>query len=135
MTNRREFISQGTTLLAGVLAGPRIGRLEHPAPPLGVALVGLGNLSTYQLAPALRKTSNCRLAAIVTGTPAKAARWKAQYDIPDRSIYDYATMDRMAEQQSGMDLVWNLVGAVGLLGLLGLRKEHPEDSYHPASLE
>lgn len=45
------------------------------------------------------------------------------------------TMDRMAEQQSGMDLVWNLVGAVGLLGLLGLRKEHPEDSYHPASLE
>jgi hypothetical protein len=45
------------------------------------------------------------------------------------------TMDRMADQQSGMDLVWNLIGAVGLLGLLGLRKEHPDDSYHPASIE
>ena len=45
------------------------------------------------------------------------------------------TMDRMADRDAGMDLVWNLVGLVGLLGLLGLRKEHPEDSYHPASLE
>jgi len=45
------------------------------------------------------------------------------------------TMDRMADEDSGMDLVWNLVGAVGLLGLLGLRKEHPDDSYHPSSIE
>ena len=45
------------------------------------------------------------------------------------------TMDRIADQDAGMDLVWNLVGLVGLLGLLGLRTEHPEDSYHPASLE
>ncbi len=64
---------------------------------LGVALVGLGTLSTSQLAPALQRTTRCRLAAIVTGTPAKAAAWKARYGIPDRSIYDYDTMERMAE--------------------------------------
>ncbi len=45
------------------------------------------------------------------------------------------TMDRLADQSSGMNLIWNLIGLVGLLGLLGLRTEHPEDSYHPASLE
>ena len=45
------------------------------------------------------------------------------------------TMDRLTDQQSGVDLVWNLVGLVGLLGLLGFRKDHPEDSYHPTSLE
>ena len=45
------------------------------------------------------------------------------------------TMDRIADRDAGMDLVWNLVGLIGLLGLMGLRKEHPEDSYHPASLE
>jgi hypothetical protein len=45
------------------------------------------------------------------------------------------TMDRLTDQQSGMDLVWNLIGLVGLLGLLGLRKEHPDDSYHPSSIE
>ena len=34
------------------------------------------------------------------------------------------------------DISWfDLLGAVGLLGLLGLKKEHGEDSYHPASVE
>jgi len=34
------------------------------------------------------------------------------------------------------DIPWfDLIGALGLLGLLGLRKEHAEDSYHPAPVE
>lgn len=45
------------------------------------------------------------------------------------------TMERLADQQSGNDLLWNLIGAVGLLGLMGLRQEHPDDSYHPAAME
>lgn len=45
------------------------------------------------------------------------------------------TMERQANENSGMDLVYNLVGLLGLLGLLGLRREHPDDSYHPAALE
>jgi hypothetical protein len=45
------------------------------------------------------------------------------------------TQERLAGQQSGSDLVWNLVGLVGLLGLLGMRKDHSEDSYHPAPIE
>jgi len=45
------------------------------------------------------------------------------------------TMSRMAGDGADRDLVWNLLGLVGLLGLLGLRKEHPDDSYHPAPLE
>ena len=72
---------------------------------LGVALVGLGSLSTHQLAPALRKTTRCHLAGIVTGTPAKAARWKAEHGLPDRGIYDYATMERMADDPS-IDIVY-----------------------------
>jgi hypothetical protein len=38
---------------------------------LGVALVGLGNYSSGQLAPALQETQHCYLAGIVTGTPDK----------------------------------------------------------------
>ncbi len=45
------------------------------------------------------------------------------------------TMSRMAGEGSEQDFLWNVVGVLGLLGLLGLRKEHPEDSYHPAALE
>lgn len=44
------------------------------------------------------------------------------------------TQERLAHQ-GDMDLIWNLIGLLGLLGLLGLRQEHPDDSYHPASLE
>src|SRR5690606_34169069 len=42
-----------------------------PTKPLGVALLGLGNYSETQLAPALRLTKNCELKGIVTGTPTK----------------------------------------------------------------
>ena len=45
------------------------------------------------------------------------------------------TMERLADQQSGNDILWNLIGAVGLLGLIGFRQEHPDDSYHPAAME
>jgi hypothetical protein len=53
----------------------------------------------------------------------------------DRGGVRTETQDRIANQQSGMDLIWNVVGLLGLLGLLGLRKGHEEDSYHPAPLE
>jgi len=62
-------------------------------------------LSTNQIAPAIAKTKNCRLAAIVTGTPAKAERWKAQYNIPDKNIYNYESMERMADNPD-IDVVY-----------------------------
>ena len=68
-----------------------------PERKLGFALVGLGSLNTNQIAPALKKTKYCRLSAIVTGTPSKAERWKAQYNIPDANIYNYETMEKMAD--------------------------------------
>jgi len=80
-----------------------VGRAQPK--PLGFALVGLGSLSTNQIAPALRKTKHCRLAAIVTGTPSKVPQWKARYGIPDRAVYDYATMGRLAENPD-VDVVY-----------------------------
>lgn len=60
---------------------------------LGVALVGLGGYSTYQLAPALEDTEYCYLAGIVTGTPQKASTWSAKYGIAKEHIYDYDNFD------------------------------------------
>ena len=80
-------------------------QVADPDRKLGFALCGLGTLATHQLAPALQKTKNCRLAGIITGTPAKAARWKAQYNIPDNCIYNYDTMDRLADNPD-IDVVY-----------------------------
>ncbi len=105
---RRKFIS---TLGAGsaMLMLPSIpsfsGAFLSDDKKLGVALVGLGNYATYQLAPALQETSRCYLSGIVTGTPAKAEKWKAQYNIPDRNIYNYENFDRIAENKS-IDIVY-----------------------------
>jgi len=96
-TPRRTFLKQAAvaTLSAPFILHSARAR-EGEARKLGFALVGLGGLSTHQIAPALQKTSHCRLAAIVTGTPEKAKAWKAKYNLPDRCIYTYDTMDRMA---------------------------------------
>ena len=72
---------------------------------LGIALVGLGNYSTYELAPALQDTRECYLSGIVTGTPEKAERWKRQYNIPDKNIYSYQTFDSIKENPD-IDIIY-----------------------------
>src|SRR5450631_4768325 len=107
-STRRDFLK--TTALAAASL-PFIGglsscaRADEPGRKMNFALAGLGSLSTNQIAPALQKTKYCRLAGIVTGTPAKASRWKAQYGIPDKNIYSYETMHRIADNPD-IDVVY-----------------------------
>ena len=104
-SSRRTFVRQlalgaGAALVApAAVAGPRAER------KLGVALVGLGNYSTGQLAPALRQTQYCRLAGVVTGSPEKARQWQQQYGLPAQSCYDYQTFDRLADNPD-IDIVY-----------------------------
>jgi len=72
---------------------------------LGVALVGLGSYSTYQLAPALQETQFCHLEGIVTGTPSKESQWAQQYQIPKENIYNYSNFDQIAENDA-IDIVY-----------------------------
>ena len=72
---------------------------------LGIALVGLGYYSTDLLAPALQLTKNCYLAGIVTGSPLKAQKWKAQYNIPDKNVYNYQNFDQIANNPD-IDIVY-----------------------------
>ncbi len=96
---RRDFIKTSALAAASV---PFLGALAprafaaDPERKVGFALAGLGSLSTGQIAPALQKTKFCKLTGLITGHPAKAERWKAQYNIPDKNIYNYDTMEQMA---------------------------------------
>ncbi|WP_136465284.1 Gfo/Idh/MocA family protein [Flagellimonas onchidii] len=72
---------------------------------LGIALVGLGSYSTYQLAPALMDAEHCYLAGIVTGTPEKEKIWAGKYGIPKENIYNYDNFDDIA-QNSAIDIVY-----------------------------
>jgi predicted dehydrogenase len=72
---------------------------------LGVALVGMGYYAEHKLATALQETRNCYLAGIVTGKPEKAEKFKNKYSLPETSIYNYETFDRIAENKN-VDIVY-----------------------------
>ena len=78
---------------------------EKASGKLGIALVGLGSYSAGQLAPALKETSHCFLAGIVTGSPQKAEKWKTQYGIPESNIYDYNNFDQI-KNNPDIDIVY-----------------------------
>jgi predicted dehydrogenase len=101
---RRRFLTQAAALAALPLVSS-IGNTQAPGRKLGVALCGLGSLSTNQIAPALAKTRNCRLAGIVTGTPSKAEEWKKKYGLSDKSVYNYQNMAEMASNPD-IDIVY-----------------------------
>ena len=105
---RRRFITRTATLaFAAPFISTAVTRALAQAAErkIGFALCGLGSLSTGQLAPALQKTKYCKLTGIITGTPAKAERWKAQYNIPDKNIYNYDTMPKLADNPD-IDVVY-----------------------------
>jgi len=72
---------------------------------LGVALLGLGRYSTNELAPALQLTQNCELVGAISGHPEKLAAWQKQYHLPEKNLYSYHTMDRMADNPD-IDIVY-----------------------------
>ena len=72
---------------------------------LGIALVGLGNYASRQLAPALMETNMCELKGIVTGTPSKIDLWKKTYNLEDHQIYNYDNFDNIANNDE-IDIVY-----------------------------
>ena len=72
---------------------------------LGIALVGLGNYASRQLAPALMETNMCELKGIVTGTPSKIDLWKKTYHLKDHQIFNYDNFDSIANNDE-IDIVY-----------------------------
>jgi predicted dehydrogenase len=111
MTNkysRRRFlkdISLGAAALTPAISYLTGCTRGKPKDKLGVALVGLGGYSTTQLGPALQKTKNCYLAAIVTGTPSKEKTWADKYNIPQKNIYNYENFDNITSNPD-IDVVY-----------------------------
>ena len=71
---------------------------------LNIAICGLGRYGGY-LAEGLETAQFCRLAGIITGTPAKAVEWKKKYNIPDKNIYNYQNFDSIRDNKD-IDLVY-----------------------------
>lgn len=94
--NRRSFI-KNTGLFMGFCMLPFSElHAQTNGKKLGVCLVALGTYSETVLAPALQLTKHCKLVGIVTGTPSKIPIWQKKYGIKDANVYNYETMDQIA---------------------------------------
>lgn len=109
--SRRNFIKNSAIGIAGMgIGAPLTSALADnhnlgQAKKLGIALVGLGNYSTNQLAPALTETEHCYLAGIVTGTKEKEKIWAEKYNIPDKNIYNYGNFESIASNDD-IDIIY-----------------------------
>jgi glucose-fructose oxidoreductase len=96
--SRRGVIGLG---VGAALSATSLARAQSGGPrardSVGVAIVGIGLLSSGQLLPALTKTKKAHLAALVSGDPAKAKRTAAQYGLSEKAIYSYENFDRIAD--------------------------------------
>lgn len=109
--SRRKFLrdlSFGTAAVATGLGFAEFAKAQiSPAPgkKLGVALLGLGRYSRDELAPALQQTRLCQLTGVVSGHSEKAAQWAAEYNLPQKNLYNYDNFDRIANNPD-IDIVY-----------------------------
>ncbi|NRB47368.1 MAG: Gfo/Idh/MocA family oxidoreductase [Saprospiraceae bacterium] len=103
--HRRTALKTGMAATAGMLLPAAVSCQNPIDKKLGIALVGLGNYSTRQLAPALQHTRHCELKGIVTGTPSKAEKWQKDYDLDPSSVYNYDTFDQIAKNDE-IDIIY-----------------------------
>ena len=106
---RRSFIKKLAAGVAATSLAPIATRAQgghHTSgSKLGIALVGLGNYSRGELAPALQETKLCELKGIVTGTKEKEKIWADKYGIESSHIYNYETFDSIADDPA-IDVVY-----------------------------
>lgn len=103
---RRDFLQYSALAGAVALTAPLAGFAgPFQNKKLGVALIGLGNYATNQLAPALQQTQHIELRGIVTGTPSKIPVWVEKYKIAEKNIYNYDNFDKIADNKD-IDVVY-----------------------------
>lgn len=102
--NRREILA-GIGAAALIAPASAACAQQKPARKMGYAIVGLGNYATNQIMPRLKECEHARLAALVSGTPAKLERYGAEYGIPKTHHYNYQNYDRIRDNPD-IDIVY-----------------------------
>ncbi|MGC4044001.1 MAG: Gfo/Idh/MocA family oxidoreductase [Armatimonas sp.] len=65
--------------------------------PVGWAIVGIGGLSMGQILPGFAQCKRSKVVALVSGSPEKAKQNATKYGVPESSIYNYQTFDRIKD--------------------------------------
>ncbi|MBB6504437.1 glucose-fructose oxidoreductase [Sphingomonas endophytica] len=96
---RRTLIAAAPLLAAGSACAQPSQR------KLGYAIVGLGGYGLGRIIPEFKNCAHSRLAAVVSGDPAKAKKVAAEYGLSDKAIYSYANFDSIRDNPD-VDIVY-----------------------------
>jgi glucose-fructose oxidoreductase len=77
---------------------------EAPGKRLGYAIVGLGQFALNQIIPSFAESKSSKLVALVSGNRDKALQVADRYGVDPKSVYDYQTFDRIADNDE-IDIV------------------------------
>lgn len=101
MLNRRDFARLAAAATA-VSAMPSALRAQSAAPSKKVryAPVGLGLISVQHFMPGTRAGQYGEITGLVSGTPEKAQKLAAEYNVPAANLYDYKTFDKIKDNPS-----------------------------------
>ena len=111
--SRRSFVNKfglgvGATVvmtaLPSYITQPENLQKPYTGKKLNIALCGLGNYASM-LAAGIEVSEYCHLAGIVTGSPEKAVKWKKQYNIQEKNIYNYQNFDEIINNKD-IDIVY-----------------------------
>ena len=96
--SRRSFLKTAAFAAPAIVGMNSLVRAQSAREgKLGVALCGLGGFSKQSIAPELPSAQNVYFAGVITGNAAKGREWAAQYGFPERNIFSYADMAKLAD--------------------------------------
>lgn len=96
--SRRSFLKTAAFAAPAIVGMNSLVRAQSAREgKLGVALCGLGGFSKQSIAPELALANNVYFAGAITGDAAKGREWAAQYGFPEKNIFSYADMARLAD--------------------------------------
>ncbi|MGF7148612.1 glucose-fructose oxidoreductase [Sphingomonas zeicaulis] len=100
--DRRDILLSAA---AALVAGSAGAAQAATGRPLGYAIVGLGQYGLKTIIPQFVNCAHSRLAAVVSGDPAKAARVVAEHGLPKTAIYSYENFDSIRNNPD-VDIVY-----------------------------
>lgn len=96
--SRRSFLKTAAFAAPAIVGMNSLVRAQSAREGrLGIALCGLGGFSKQSIAPELPSAQNVYFAGAITGNAAKGREWAAQYGFPEKNIFSYADMAKLAE--------------------------------------
>ncbi|MBN8785767.1 MAG: Gfo/Idh/MocA family oxidoreductase [Terrimonas sp.] len=110
MNTRRDFLQKISMGLGAAALSPLMSQASFfsankvPGRKLNVALMGLGGYAGI-VARAMKQCQLATLTGIVTGTPSKIDKWKKDYNIADKNIYNYDNLQNIAKNPD-IDVVY-----------------------------